>query len=279
MDTSIIEIYHDKLKDLVGSDFEKELLEASLKNLLDSDNKLRFNNFACGIRELSRHVLSRLAPDDEILKCGWYKNETGKVGQTSRGEKVKYAIQAGLPDEFLETFFDVEDYKYEVLQAINLLNKYTHVNKDTFAIPESEVDELSEIVVEAYSGLVKAIIDCRRNLKSELEEHISEALLEHTIYESIDDIDILSTHHNVEEVYVSEYHISELGSTQLLLEVDGSIDVRQQYGSNSDLANDIGFEWNSSFPFSSKVTMKFTAEFPKNADVDKFDVNTDSWYE
>ncbi len=202
-----------------------------------------------------------------------------KFGQTSRGERVKYAIQAGISDEYLATVFDVEEYKYEVLQAINILNKYTHVNKDTFAIPENEVDELSEIVVDAYSGLLTAIIDCRKNLKTELEEHISEALLEHTIYESIDDIDILSTHHNVEEVYVSEYHISELGSTQLLLQVDGVIDVRQQYGSNSDLANDIGFEWNTSFPFSSKVTMKFSAEFSKNADVEKFDVNTDSWYE
>lgn len=278
MDTTIVQTYHDRLKDLVGSDFEMELLDASLKNLLDKDNKLRFNNFACGIRELSRHVLERLAPDDEILNCVWYKNDTGKVGHLSRGERVKYAIQAGLPDEFIETFLDVEDYKYEVLQAITLLNKYTHVNKDTFAILEIEVDKLSKIVIDAYSGLVNAIIDCRKHLKSELEEHISQALLEHNLYESIDDIDILSSHHNVEGVNVSEYQISELGSTQLLLEVEGHIDVRQQYGSNSDLANDIGFEWNSSFPFSGKMTMKFTPEFPKNADVENFKVNTDSWY-
>ena len=253
------------------------MLEASLKNLLDKDNKLRFNNFACGIRELSRHVLTRLAPDNEILKCGWYKNETGKVGQTSRGERVKYAIQAGLPDVYLENIFNIEDYRHEVLQAIKLLNKFTHVNKDTFAIPENEVDKFSDLVVNALLGLVNAIMGCRKKLKSELEENISRALLEHTIYESIDDIDILSTHHNVEEVYVSEYQIREFGSNQLLLEVDGSINVRQRYGSNSDLVNDIGFEWNTSFPFSCNVIMKFTPEFPKNADIEKFKVNTERW--
>lgn len=280
MDNSIIIKYQNKLRELVSTDFEKQLLEASLKNLLDKDNKLRFNNFSCGIRELSRHVLSRLAPDDEVQKCIWFKNETKSTGKISRGERIKYSIQAGLPDEFIEKFFDVEDYKYDVLKAIDILNKYTHVEKDTFGISDADIIKFSSKVVDAYSDFVNAIIECRNRLKLELEEHITEALIDHTIRESINDIDMLSTHHEVEEVYVSNYHITALGSTILHIEADGTLDVRQQYGSNSDLKNDIGLQWNSSFPFPSKLTIEITKDFPKNAiNLDNFEVDTDSWYE
>lgn len=45
--------------------FEKDLLEAALKNLEDGKSKLRLNNFAYSARELTRHYLKRLAPDTE----------------------------------------------------------------------------------------------------------------------------------------------------------------------------------------------------------------------
>ena len=45
--------------------FEKDLLEAALKNLEDGKSKLRLNNFAYSACELTRHYLKRLAPDTE----------------------------------------------------------------------------------------------------------------------------------------------------------------------------------------------------------------------
>ncbi|WP_414863271.1 hypothetical protein [Pseudomonas chlororaphis] len=47
-----------------------------MRNLEDKQNKLRFNNFAYAMRELARHVLKRLAPDDKVLKCAWYKTRS-----------------------------------------------------------------------------------------------------------------------------------------------------------------------------------------------------------
>jgi len=41
----------------LSGNFEHDLFEASLHNLDDSSNKLRFNNFAYSIRELTRHIL------------------------------------------------------------------------------------------------------------------------------------------------------------------------------------------------------------------------------
>ena len=44
------------------------------------DNPLRFNNFAMGLRELSRIVLHDLAPDADIKVCCWYQEEKNKDG-------------------------------------------------------------------------------------------------------------------------------------------------------------------------------------------------------
>jgi hypothetical protein len=45
----------EKIKELLTTDFESELFSASIASLNDTANKLRFNNFAYSIRELSRH--------------------------------------------------------------------------------------------------------------------------------------------------------------------------------------------------------------------------------
>ena len=142
---------------------------------------------------MSRHVLTRLAPLEEVEKCLWYKNETKLVGKLSRAEKIKYAFQAGLPDNFIITFFEIQDYKDHVLEAINILNKYTHVNEDTFNISESEVLSLSGIVVDAFENLITGIRECRENIKLKIEETITDAVMNHSISQSFDEIDIFNS--------------------------------------------------------------------------------------
>ncbi|MCV5663812.1 hypothetical protein OFN50_32825, partial [Escherichia coli] len=53
------------------TDFEHELLHASLRNYCSHGNPLRFNNFAFAIRELINHVLKRLAPNDRVMASPW----------------------------------------------------------------------------------------------------------------------------------------------------------------------------------------------------------------
>src|ERR1700722_5327029 len=87
----------------LSSGFEAELFEAALKNLNDHANPLRFNNFAYSVRETVRHVLKRLAPDYEVLRCHWYKNETGKQDGITRKQRAYFAVQGGLSDEYVKT--------------------------------------------------------------------------------------------------------------------------------------------------------------------------------
>lgn len=54
------------------TDFEKELFDAVFVNLHEKGNKLRLNNFAYATRELTRHFLSRLAPDKDVLNAPWF---------------------------------------------------------------------------------------------------------------------------------------------------------------------------------------------------------------
>ena len=44
------------------------------------DNPLRLNNFAMGLRELSRIVLHDLAHDADIKACCWHDEEKNKDG-------------------------------------------------------------------------------------------------------------------------------------------------------------------------------------------------------
>jgi hypothetical protein len=53
--------------------FQREVFAAVIKSFQQVDNPLRLNNFAMGLRELSRIVLHDLAPDADIEACCWCK--------------------------------------------------------------------------------------------------------------------------------------------------------------------------------------------------------------
>lgn len=279
MTTSSLEKYQTELENLTTNDFEKELLAASLKNLLNKDNKLRFNNFACGIRELSRHILLSLAPNDQVEKCCWYKNESRKPGHTTRAEKIKYALQKGLPDDYVETFYDTEDHIYSIKETLEVLNKFTHVNSDTFDIIDHKLNKLSSEVLNTFKDFANGIKEFHKLFKKDLEINIDNVLMEHTIEKTFDKIDILSTHHNVEEHETSSYDILEIDSQYIHVEANGLLNVRQQYGSDGDFAKGDGFETYSSFPFECNISIKINKDFMKSEyKAVNFSVDTNGWY-
>jgi hypothetical protein len=273
--------YYNRLKKFATNAFEDDLLKACLANLADETNKLRFSNFAYGIRELSTHVLESLSPDVEVKSCKWYDPVIKAPKQISRVQRIKYAIHGGIDDKYAsKELVEVEDYITDVLSAIDILNKFTHVNEHTFGISESDVKELSSEVIDAFSNFVEGIGQCRIEILNALEEKIDDAFIEHAISENIDEVDILSTHHLVDQILPHTIKLKKIGSRFLEIEVSGYIDITQQFGSNSDLRNDIGFEMNSSFPFESLLFIELNEKFPASkVIIKKFDVDTDSWYE
>ncbi len=74
----------------LAAQFEKQVLEAAMHSLDQETNPLRLNHFATTLRELSRLVLHRLAPDAEVKACAWYVKPPDT--DITRGQRITYAV-------------------------------------------------------------------------------------------------------------------------------------------------------------------------------------------
>lgn len=235
---------------VADSSFELGLYDAALRNLSDLDNRLRFNNFAYAMRELSRHFLHRLAPDVEIIKCPWYKNVTNEEGKIARSERAAYAVHGGLPDEYVrETLgLDINDMNKRLKAAIDGLSRYTHIQEGVFGLPPERVAVLAQEVTESFAGLFDAIKRCHDDISHQLHMAIDDAAVEELLRDTIQAIDELATHHVIEEICINETSIRITHDT-VHFDVFGTVGVELQYGSNSDWRGGDGCKIGVSFPF------------------------------
>mgnify|MGYP001791710684 CR=1 FL=1 len=274
----------DELRIILKTEFQKNLLDSSIDNLNDQKNKLRFNNFAYSIRELSRHILHSLSPDDDVRKCSWYKNETQTPNGISRGQRVKYAIQGGLEYKFVEQEImeikEINDLKKDIKDSMEILNKHTHINQSTYDIESSQIVQFSKQIIGAFTTFAKTINESRDLIINQIEYKISNEFVEHSIYAHIDEISLLSTHQDLEEITPDFIKVLKIESKIIKIEVEGTVDVRLQWGSNRDLVKDIGAEMHTSFPFSSLLNLEIgTKLLDSKVAIEEFNVNTDDWYE
>lgn len=261
-------------------DFEKEILISSFHSLEDANNKLRFNNFSYAIRELSRHLLHRLAPDEEVIKCPWFKNETNEANKISRGERIKYAIQGGIPDNYAAQFLDIATKKKNLVETINNLSKYTHIEEHTFNISNDKLEELLNEVTKDFEAFGSEIDLCRHSVIEVLETKLYDMILEYSATEYLDALAELSAHFSVEETYVNNVLITIINSEYLEITIEGTLEIVQQWGSNVDLKNNDGLTGESSFPFRSMLNLPITEDFPdEEIELVNFEIDTDEWHQ
>ncbi len=265
------------------TDFEKDLLEAAVANLEYKGNPLRFHNFAYSIREFSRHLLYSLSPESEVLSSNWYSSKKSE-GRATRRDRVKYAIQGRLSNDFVyrELFDkdDLEDIINSVVKLIELLSKYTHVNKEIFNLTERRIKELSDQIIHVLIEFVKVIEDTRKAIIEELSRKIQDEFIEYSLNQNIDKIEALATHHQIDYLHVEDVQILKIEANLIKIGVNGYIDAHLQFGSNSDVANDNGLETDESFPFEGtadiKLGKKLRTSKVHNIEID---VDTSQWYE
>ena len=271
------------IKEILESEFEKELFDAAMVNLNDASNKLRYNNFAYSIRELSRHFLNRLSPEDDVKSCQWFKILT-ETGNLTRTQRIKYAIQGGLTDEMLAKLgFDVDELKEEIKSiksTIDSLSKYTHINEETFDLPKSEIDLMSGNVLRELKAFVERVKSCKRDLTQFLDGHIEQHILEEIIFNNYENVGSLARRYSIESSDVVEYQITEINYEAITVELSGNIDFVLEYGSNKERREGDGLDINTSFPFQTKIHYLIEEGFPSESyEIDDFGVNTDSWYD
>lgn len=265
-----------------GCRFELNLYEAALRNLSDTDNQLRFNNFAYAMRELSRHFLYRLAPDAEVVKCVWFKNITKAEGKLARSERAAYAVHGGLSEEYVgETLgLDIDEMNKRLKIAIDGLSKYTHIQEDVFGLPAEQVEALAQETTESFAGLFNAIQHCHNDIVYRLHKAIDNAAVEEVLRETIQEIDELATHHFIDEICVTETNI-RITHDIIHFSVAGTVEVELQYGSNSDWRRGDGAKIDVSLPFSCQLTCPAADPSEDTLSMVKSSlaVDTSRWYE
>lgn len=121
----------EEIKKYLEDGYEKDFLDACLRNLADVENPLRLSNFSYSLRELIREVLSRRAPDENIKKCLWFVPDENAKNGVTRLQRVKYAIQGGLPDKLLDEEMTalVAGTSKKVRDQVDKLSEFTHITE------------------------------------------------------------------------------------------------------------------------------------------------------
>lgn len=236
----------------LGHGFEKNVLSAALLSLEQEHNPLRLNNFATAIRELSRIVLHRLAPDDEIAACSWYRPKNDRNGQRgiTRADRITYPVQAGLTEDFVKNtlMLDVKKMRKDLVGTVHALNKFTHITPEVFGVGGSALDHLVTDTLEALLAFLEMIGDCRDSVVSSVETRVRRALHEELLTHTIAELDALATHYNVEHVHVDTLRLTSMDSAYLKFSVTGFVECRLQYGSSGDVRRGDGWVTNDCYP-------------------------------
>ncbi len=272
----------EQIKKLLTSQFEIELLDAAIISLNDTNNKLRYNNFAYSIRELSRHFLDKLSPEKDIKECCWFKVET-KDGKPTRAQRIKYAIQGGISNEILEEWgFEIDDLNENiklVKNTIDTLSKYTHINPEVFNLSDEEVSINSEAILNSFIQFVKTIENYREEIKIFLDGHIEEDMIDSVVSNFFENVDQLAPHHSLNYCEVTDYKISKITYDEIIVDVCGDLHVTLEYGSRKERREGDGLDLEESFPFETKIKYEIDKDFPtEKYEIDDYDVDTSKWY-
>lgn len=277
-----------KILEYLSYGFEKDLFLASLNNLSDKGNPLRFNNFAYCMREIITLILARYSSDEDILKCCWYKNETKNENGVTRAQRAKYAIQGGLSDDRVFEVLELdEDDDKEILgktlkeftKSFRELNEHTHLREKRFNIGDELCESLASKVLGVMKRILMLIEDLRGQIKSHVEGEISDVLITEFIDTTFDDLDILSSHSVVDYSQVDDHYVDSICSDHVKVSVDGTVFCELQWGSGSDMRNGIGASMSESFPYQAVINAKLENLKKLELGEEGINVDTTSWYE
>lgn len=256
--------YSQSILSHLGSGFEQNLFLASLENLSDKGNPVRFNNFAYCMREIIGIILAKYSDDEQIQECSWFIPPSDT--KVTRLQRVTYAICGGLELDFVKhEVLQIEEGEENILddtlrvfsKKFNELSKYTHVRSDkTFNISNDLCEKLSREVLKLTSDIVRLVEQCRTEIQDLVRDKISEAVTQEALSTTLDGLDILSSHGHVNEVEVSELSVVDINSRWLVINGQGYAYCTLVWGSRSDFRNDNGAARDEDFP------LNFVAHIP-----------------
>lgn len=274
--------YSKQLNSFLKDDFERDLFQAAIKNLSAEYHSLTFNNFAYAMRELIRHLLHRSAPDEEIRKCFWFKHDSTSKSGITRRHRLQYMIHGGLGDYLLKKMdLDqiINDACDNLLSQQKILDSFTHIGHETFAISLEKSEQLAQECIAAVIRIISIIDQIKNSVFQKIENTLDDHLLESTIFESCEEIEVLARIAFIEELYAEGFKEITILSNKVIFTVIGRAHCYFEYGSRKEWREGDGTVLNPSFPFQANVSVMIEQPFGKAISVHKVGINTDSWYE
>lgn len=251
----ILALKSELLEYFPGDRFLKKLVKGVMRVARDKKNPIRGNFVASGLREVTGHILHSLAPDDAVRDCVWFV-QAKDTKTVTRRQKAHYIVHAGFPKDFVKDALKLEmtDFTEPLLDAFEALNKSTHVRSETIVRKGSAVREMIHDVLGSLMDLLGAAASGREEIKRTTASVMHNAVFENLISETIQELDELSTHTTVDGHYIDTVEVRSLTATQIEYVITGQVEVELQYGSNSDVRNDIGFRKSDSYPYIAVIT-------------------------
>ncbi|TAL04290.1 MAG: hypothetical protein EPO08_01775 [Rhodospirillaceae bacterium] len=267
------------LESLTIDEFSRKVIKGASGALADHANPLRFNFFCVAMRILFEHTTGKLSPDELVRQCAWFK-ANDDAGRPTRAQKVQYAVQGGLTDLFVQKNLDVDaaSLRRPLISAVDELSKQVH-GRETNLIEGLEAQYSAvENVIKAMHAFLSAYHDCRNAIIDPIREELDDAAVDALISETVLAVDELASHHSVDEVYIHNIEVHEIGPSTVKYRAVGSLSVTLQWGSNSDLRNGDGAELEEGFPF--QCDIEAPLDSPWNLDLadTMYEVDTSSWF-
>ena len=268
------------LKPKVIDDFSRSCLEGARLALENPDNPSRPNFFSTAMRILFEHMMDTLAPIDAVMRCAWCKPEKDD-GKPTRGQRITYAIQGGLSENFVtgQLHVDPQPLRRRLLDAVDECSRQIHAREYSVITDPKEQDAMAAATIAAIGGLLDALHFCRRAVLEPIMESLDDAAVDTLLSESLVEVDELATHWSLQDVYVHETVVHTIGPDTITYRSTGSIDVILQFGSNSDVRNDLGAELPQTFPFTCDIIVPLEDPWDLGCAQTRRGVDVSEWIE
>lgn len=268
------------LKLKVHDDYARSVIDGASFALAHDENPLRLNFFSTAMRMLFEHVMDSLAPREMVARCSWFKSEA-QDGRPTRAQRALYAIQGGFTSDFVDEHLAVnaEQLAKQLRSAIDELSKQIHGRENTISRNLGEQNVLAESIVDAMLAFFDAVHDTRNEILMPIVEELDDTAVNALMFETIQSIDELATHYSLEEVYVENTEVHEIGPESITYRAEGSVGVILQWGSNSDVRRGDGAELEQSFPFSFDITVPLEHPWDLGMAETVGGVDTSEWWD
>lgn len=252
------------LQTYLNTDFEKTLFEEAINNL-KSNSRIRFSNFSYVMRELLDNILIRLANDKVVMQTPWYFTEQ-QDRKVTRKQRLKYIIQGNYNDFYFASLLNI-NIDNEISNLNNfmskILSKHTHITENALNYTDVDIEQMlaeSETAIDKFINIINTL---KASIGTNLRDFIAEYIDDTFLNETFDDLDILSTHTEVENWYVEDINAINIDNNVISGAISGTVFVNLLYGSDKERRMGDGAEMEDSYPFQTT----FSFEIPTADDV------------